>query len=111
MAHLMNKRGSHDNMVTYEHICDFTSDLANIDPQYITLGSVATVLKGDNGLQVYMAASDKTWVPLFSGGNNNSGGNIIPIEPEDPNNSQEPIGNNEGPIVNNAVVNTTILGQ
>ena len=65
MANIMTKRGNHDNMVTYEHICDFTSDLTNINPQYITLGSVAIVLKGNTGLQIYMAASDKTWVSLL----------------------------------------------
>lgn len=74
MATLMTKRGQQDNMITYEHICDFTSDLANIDPQYITLGSVAIVLKGDAGLQMYMAASDKTWVSLLATSTNENSG-------------------------------------
>lgn len=68
MANIMTKRGNHDNMVTYEHVCDFTSDLADIDPEYINLGSVAIVLKGDSGLELYMAASDKEWVPLMING-------------------------------------------
>lgn len=61
---IMSKRGNLDNVVTYEHICDTTDDLENIDPKYITLGSVAIVLKGAAGLEVYMATSDKEWVPL-----------------------------------------------
>ena len=61
---IMTKRGSQDNVVTYEHICDTTADLQNIDPQYITLGSVAIVLQGSAGLEVYMATSNKEWVSL-----------------------------------------------
>lgn len=60
----MTKRGQQDNVATFEHICDTTDDLENIDPKYITLGSVAIVLKGAAGLEVYMATSDKEWVPL-----------------------------------------------
>lgn len=65
---IMSKRGQADNIITYEHICDTTADLANIDPKYITLGSVAIVLKGSAGLEVYMATSDKEWVNLVGGG-------------------------------------------
>lgn len=65
---IMSKRGQADNIITYEHICDTTADLANIDPKYITLGSVAIVLKGAAGLEVYMATSDKEWVNLVGGG-------------------------------------------
>ena len=68
MANIMSKRGQADNINTYEHICDTTADLANIDPKYITLGSVAIVLKGSAGLEVYMATSDKEWVNLVGGG-------------------------------------------
>lgn len=64
MANIMTKRGQHDNVITYEHICDETADLQNIDPEYITLGSVALVLDGTTGLEVYMAKSDKTWVQI-----------------------------------------------
>ena len=65
MANIMSKRGQSDNIITYEHICDTATDLANIDPKYITLGSVAIVLKGAAGLEVYMATSDKEWVNLL----------------------------------------------
>lgn len=61
---IMSKRGSADNVVTYEHICDTADDLQTIDPKQITLGSVAIVLKGAAGLEVYMATSDKEWVQL-----------------------------------------------
>lgn len=61
---IMSKRGSSDNVLTYEHICDTAEDLQTIDPKYITLGSVAIVLKGAAGLEVYMATSDKEWVQL-----------------------------------------------
>lgn len=64
---IMTKRGTQDNIVTYEHICDTTADLSNIDPQYINLGSIAIVLSGDNGLDVYMANSSKEWSPLLTG--------------------------------------------
>lgn len=64
MATIMTKRGQVDNTVTYEHICDTAADLDKIDPKYITLGSVAIVLKGDVGIEVYMAGSDKQWVEL-----------------------------------------------
>lgn len=60
----MTKRGQVDNVLTYEHICDTTEDLNTIDPKYITLGSIAIVLKGATGLEVYMATSDKEWVSL-----------------------------------------------
>ena len=64
MANIMTKRGQADNVMTYEHICDTTADLDNIDPKYITLGSIALVLKGTAGIEVYMATSDKEWVEL-----------------------------------------------
>ena len=65
---ITSKRGQADNIDTYEHICDTTADLANIDPRYITLGPIAMVLKGDAGLEVYMATSNKEWVNLIGGG-------------------------------------------
>lgn len=64
MAHKMTKRGAQDNEVTYEFMCDTTEDLANLDPKYITLGSIAVVLQGNNGLEVYIATSNKEWVAL-----------------------------------------------
>lgn len=64
---IMSRRGQQDNVVTYEHICDTAADLATIDPRYITLGSIALVLKGISGLELYMATSDKQWVNLLGG--------------------------------------------
>lgn len=68
MAAIMTKRGQADNINTYEHICDTIADLAKIDPKYITLGSIAIVLKGTAGLEVYMATSNKEWVSLVGAG-------------------------------------------
>ena len=62
---IMSKRGQQDNVQVFEHICDTTADLDTIDPQYINLGSVAIVLKGATGLEVYMATSDKEWVSIM----------------------------------------------
>lgn len=72
---IMTKRGTRDNIVTYEHICDTMEDLPNIDPAYITLGSTALVLNGEGGgLEVYMANSAKEWKSLLSDGGGSSGG-------------------------------------
>lgn len=60
---IMTKRGSLDNVITYEHICDSIDDLPTIDPQYITLGSVAIILNS-TGIEVYMANSQKEWIKL-----------------------------------------------
>ena len=64
MATKMTKRGNMDNEVTYEFICDTASDIQNIPEEYATLGSVAIVLQGTNGLEVYMATSSHQWVEL-----------------------------------------------
>lgn len=71
---VMTKRGSQDNVVTYEHFCDTTADLVNIPANQITLGSVAIVLKDENDeLGVYIAGSDKQWNSMgISGGDDNS---------------------------------------
>ena len=61
---ITSKRGQQDNVLTYEFICDTTADLNSIDPQYITLGSVAIVLQDEDGLKVYMASSAKEWIAL-----------------------------------------------
>ena len=62
MATIMTKRGQQDNVVTYEHVCDTTADMADIDPQYITLGSICLVLTGETGgLEVYIANSSREW--------------------------------------------------
>lgn len=58
---VMTKRGSEDNVVTYEHYCDTVEDMEQIDPHYITLGSVCVVVKGTAGIDVYIAGSDKQW--------------------------------------------------
>ena len=62
MSNIMTKRGSQDNMITYEHYCDTLADRDNIDPKYITLGSVCIVVTGESGgLDVYIAGSNKEW--------------------------------------------------
>lgn len=59
MATVMTKRGSQDNVITYEFMCDEAEDLNAIDQQYITMGSVAVII---NGFEVYIANSKKEWV-------------------------------------------------
>jgi hypothetical protein len=59
MAYAMTKRGSLDNCVTYEFICDTIEDMNAIEDRYRTIGSIAIVLQGDNGLEVYISGSDK----------------------------------------------------
>lgn len=62
MANIMTKHGSYDNVITYEHYCDTIEDRANIDPKYITLGSICIVVEGENNeLEVYIANSNKEW--------------------------------------------------
>lgn len=62
---IMTKRGTQDNAITYEHYCDTRADMENIDPQYITLGSVCIVVKGENNdLEVYIADSNKEWTSI-----------------------------------------------
>lgn len=68
MAYAMTKRGNQDNVVTYEFICDTTADLQAIQPNEITIGSVAIVIEGDSGFEVYMANSKKEWINLGSAG-------------------------------------------
>lgn len=74
MANKMTKRGTQDNIVTYEHICDTTEDLQNIDPKFITLGSVAVVLEGDGGMEFYMANSNREWLIMTTNTSGGSGG-------------------------------------
>ena len=62
---IMTKRGSQDNIITYEHYCDTTEDMNNILPEYITLGSICVVIKGeDDSLDLYIADSNHTWNKL-----------------------------------------------
>ena len=68
MAVIMSKRGQQDNITTNEFICDTTADLQNISPRDINLGSVAIVLQGSTGFEVYMANSQKEWINLGSAG-------------------------------------------
>lgn len=77
MSAIMTKRGNQDNVVTYEFVCDTTADLNAIEPEYVTMGSVAIVIQGDSGFEVYMANSKKEWINLgsLSGG---SGGTTGP---------------------------------
>ena len=67
MAHKMTKRGSLDNNITFEHYCDTVADLDTIDPTEINLGTIALVVEGTAGLEVYMAKSDKTWTCIYGG--------------------------------------------
>lgn len=67
MSSIMTKRGNADNVITYEFVCDTIADLDAIDPQYITMGSVAIVIQGTTGFEVYMANSSKQWVNLNGG--------------------------------------------
>ena len=72
MSAIMTKRGNMDNVVTYEFVCDTTADLSAIEPGYVTMGSVAIVIQGDSGFEVYMANSKKEWIMLSGGGSNNN---------------------------------------
>lgn len=67
MAAKMSKRGQMDNEITYEFMCDETADLQSIESQYITLGSIAIVVEGSSGLEVYMANSKKQWININGG--------------------------------------------
>ena len=62
MAYAMTKRGSLDNCITYEFMCDTVADMNQIENEYRTLGSVAIVLNGESGsLEVYITDSSKEW--------------------------------------------------
>lgn len=72
---IMTKRGSLDNVVTYEHVCDTTADLQHISSEYTTLGSIALVLQGNSGgIEVYIATSNKEWIPITIGTGSGNGG-------------------------------------
>lgn len=79
MASIMTKRGSQDNVVTYEHICDTRADMASIDDKYVTLGSTCIILKGTSGgMEVYIADSNHQWQSLaIAGGSSGSGGTVV----------------------------------
>ena len=61
MARLMLTHVSQNGTITYEHYCDTLSDRSEILDKYITLGSYCFVLHGTNGVDVYVADSNKTW--------------------------------------------------
>lgn len=79
---IMTKRGNLDNVVTFEHVCDETSDMANIPSDQITLGSTCIVLQGTYGLEVYMAGSDKQWVSIMETSGGSGGGSDGPTVDE-----------------------------
>jgi len=64
MAYKMTKRGSLDNEISNEFICDTVEDMNKIDNKYRTLGSIAMVISGDTGFEVYMANSQGEWNSL-----------------------------------------------
>lgn len=74
MALKMTKRGQMDNEITYEFVCDTIADLDKIEKQYITMGSIAIVISGELGFEVYMANSFKQWINLSGGTSANEGG-------------------------------------
>lgn len=78
MAYAMTKRGNLDNCVTYEFMCDTVQDMNDIEDRYRTIGSIAIVLEGYSGMEIYIAGSDKQWRALSaigggSGSSDNSG--------------------------------------
>lgn len=77
---VMTKRGSLDNVITYEHFCDAKSDLANIPKSQITLGSVAIVLNDENNsLGVYIADSSKTWISAMTSTGGSGGSTSVDL--------------------------------
>lgn len=75
---IMTKRGSQDNIITYEHYCDTKSDLANIPKNQITLGSTAIVLQDENNsMGIYIAGSDKQWYEISTSSGGASGGTSL----------------------------------
>ena len=79
MAYAMTKQGSLDNCVTYEFICDAIEDMNAIEDIYRTIGSIAIVLQGTSGLEVYISGSDKQWNSLSSIGGSAADGLSIHI--------------------------------
>lgn len=80
MSATMTKRGQLDNVITYEFVCDTLSDLNSIEPRYTTIGSIAIVIQGEAGFEVYMANSQKQWINIGSaGGGSSSNDETSPI--------------------------------
>ena len=61
---IMTKFGEKVNRATYQHMCDTVEDLQNIPEREITLGSIAIVVNGEDGLTAYLADSKKKWVKV-----------------------------------------------
>lgn len=82
---IMTKQGRLDNIVTYQHICDTSADIANIPSDQITLGSTCIVLVGETGgLEVFMADSQKEWQPITILSGESGSSNIFNItNPQD----------------------------
>ena len=77
MAYAMTKRGSQDNCITYEFVCDTLTDMNAIENKYRTIGSIAIVLEGDSGgLEVYITGSNKQWNALNGGATTNTPGGL-----------------------------------
>ena len=72
MAAIMTKRGSQDNIITYEFMCESAEDMASIDRKYITLGSICIVVN-DGAMDIYIADSAHEWHSLSIGANGDSG--------------------------------------
>ena len=64
MAYKFTNRGNLDVETTNVFMCDTPEDLANIPAKDINLGSVAVVI---DPFDMLMAKSDKTWVSLAGG--------------------------------------------
>ena len=82
MAYAMTKRGSQDNVITDEFMCDTISDMNAIENRYRTIGTIAIVLEGESGgLEVYITGSNKQWVALNTGASSDSaaGGGSLSI--------------------------------
>ena len=109
--YIMTKRGNLDNVVTYEFVCDTATDLLLIEPQYITMGSIATVIQGDTGFEAYMANSQGEWILLNNADTESKTINkdVIRSIPE---NLTMIIDGNESPVqANMSLDDHTITGQ
>jgi hypothetical protein len=54
-------------------MCDTVADMNAIENRYRTIGTVAIVLSGESGMEVYIAGSDKQWNSLSSIGGGTTG--------------------------------------
>ena len=65
MSHIVTKRGSQDNISTYEHMCDTVADMNAIEKEYKTFGSVCVVLSGESGgVEAYICNSAGEWCAM-----------------------------------------------